>query len=339
MVYPYAPPPPYWGGGISGGFGGMGEGWGSVDPNLFPSTDPPDPYMRPAPMSSLGGATNDPPNPLNPTTPGLGPTINPGEPDNPLGPVRDPNREPPPRPDIPVTPPPSLDGEVPSGMPDDPVVETPPPAPTPRQQVRPPTGIYDWYQAGHDRMLEDAQRDIEQSMAMAGFTGNRYGSAAMNQAAEQMRRHELGFQDAFTRMLYDQGQADLNRQLEAAQFQMSHQLGLQQLAQQGMLGQAGLNLQGERLYNDIMRQQIQQLFGMGQAETGRADMWNQAAMDEFMQNRFGYLPLLLGAYRPGSAVTQSPMTFPTGGGNEWMNYLNTALGIWGAMGYPGVGGR
>ncbi len=78
------------------------------------------------------------------------------------------------------------------------------------------------------------------------------------------------------------------------------------------------------MYNQIMQNQIQQLFGMGAADTARGDMWNQMGYQDFMANRMGYLPMLLQAMTGGgSPVNPSGGTNIGGsGGSNWMDWLS-----------------
>lgn len=216
------------------------------------------------------------------------------------------NTPPPPPP-----PPPATGGDI-----------SAPPAiqpPAQQQQVSPPTGIYDVYEAGRNRMLEDAQRGIEGAMGQAGFSGNRYGTSAMNQAAEQFRRHSQPFEEQFTQMLYGQGQADLNRQLEAAGMGMEHQISLQNLALQNMLGQGQLGLDFSQWYDQAMRDRGQTMLGVGAAETGRTDDLRRQAYEDYIRNQLGYLPTIMGGMTGTTPASPPPTQTTSGGGTDWLS--------------------
>ena len=213
------------------------------------------------------------------------------------------------------------------------------PGQPPGGPVQPPTGIYDVYEQGRNRMLEDAQRGIEGAMASAGFSGNRYSSSAMNQAAEQFRRHSQPFEEQWTNMLYQQGQSDLNRQLQATAMGLEHSLGLEGLKLQNLLGQGRLGLDFARWMDDAMAGRIAGLGAAGQAETARGDEMQQIALNEYNLNKFGYLPLINQFLTGTMPQQQQPVTTTTGGSPGAGDYLQTAFGIWASTGFAGLSDR
>jgi hypothetical protein len=104
-------------------------------------------------------------------------------------------------------------------------------------------------------------------------------------------------------LLYNQQQQDLNRGLQASQ------LGLQE---------AGLE-------DQMMQDRINQMFGMGQWETGRQDQFANMAYQDFEQNKLGWLPLLMswagGAAPPAQGGPSGSMTE---GGPGAMDYAMQA---------------
>lgn len=132
----------------------------------------------------------------------------------------------------------------------------------------------------------NAKKQVSGAMADAGFTGNRYGSAAMRKAGEIGAENSLAQNAMMSQVLGDYANRAQDRSLAAT-------------------GQA-TNLGA--LLDAIRRGQVDTLSGLGQYETGRQDAFSNVAFNDWSQNRLGYLPLLLQAAMsrhagsPGSTI-------------------------------------
>lgn len=136
--------------------------------------------------------------------------------------------------------------------------------------------------------LEDLRdRQVWDSLAEAGYTGNRYSTSAQRTAAEIGGRTGLEMQAALSELLYNTFLANQGFSLQA--------LGL---APQLALAQ-----------NSIDLSRLGALQGFGQFEQGRADDIAQILFNTFNQNQYGLLPLLLqGAF--GGSQTPSLLGIP-----------------------------
>lgn len=157
----------------------------------------------------------------------------------------------------------------------------------------------------------NAQQQISGAMANAGFTGNRWGSAAMNQAGQIGSQNALQQNQMLTSALFDQANREQDRSLAAAQG--STALG-------GLLDQMAQN-------------RLTTPFAIGQYEQGRQDNFANQAFQDWQQNKLGWFPYLLqaaasqGAGYPGQVV---PNTTPGTPG-----LLDYAQGLGGLAGLIG----
>lgn len=144
--------------------------------------------------------------------------------------------------------------------------------------------VYNMFLSTVPVMEAEAKRQINSAMANAGFTGNRYSSSAMNTAGQIGADTALKQNQMLNELLYGQANKDLDRQMMAIQQEM--QLG--QLTEQGA------------------KDRLAQLFGFGSWEQGRMDDMAMKYYQDFEQNKYGFLPMLLqaamsqGAGSPGS---------------------------------------
>ncbi len=126
-------------------------------------------------------------------------------------------------------------------------------------------------------VLEEARdKMLRQSMAEAGFTGNRYSTDAMRRAGEVGGEVTLAMQNELNKLLYGQAQGDLSRMLQAA----------------GMGSQLGMNL------DQMQQNRLGALSGFGTYEQGRWDDIARMLFGDFRANQYGLLPNLLGTSIP-----------------------------------------
>ncbi len=157
-------------------------------------------------------------------------------------------------------------------------------------------------------MNANMTRQIGDSMAQAGFTGNRWGTSAMNAAGQ------IGAENALTQNAMMQGLLSdyANRQEDRALQATGMSMGL----------------------GDMLDRQAQDRFmlpaQLGMWEQGRQDDFSRMAYEDFDKHRLGWLPMMMqaamsqGAGSPGSVV---PITQPgSPGAADWMTILAGLLG-------------
>lgn len=188
------------------------------------------------------------------------------------------------------------------------------------QGVQPPVGIYDRYQAGRDAMQETIDQAIGGAIAGAGFGGNRYGTAAANAAGRVGQDAAALLNRDFMDMLYQQGQQDLNRQLQATGMGLQNQQFLSQLQAQNLnqgldrlLRGGELGLSAGRDWENQIANRINTLFNMGQGETQRQDAIDQLLLNAYQQDKYGFMPQL-SSFVSGAPIPQAePIVTQTGG--------------------------
>lgn len=153
-------------------------------------------------------------------------------------------------------------------------------------------------------MQANAQRQIADSMATAGFTGNRWSSSAEQKAGEIGAETAMQQNALLNQLLYGMTEQDKNRALQATQ---------QGIGLGGMLDQQA-------------QDRVRLPFEVGQYEQGRQDRYAGMAYDDFERNKLGWLPMLLqGAMSQGSGSpgqiyqTQGEPAKP--GALDWFNAL------------------
>ena len=176
-------------------------------------------------------------------------------------------------------------------------------------------------------MDETLDQAIGGSVASAGFGGNRYGTAAANAVGRVGADASAQLNDQFTNMLYNQGQQDLNRQLQATGMGLQNQLGMEQIRSgnlnQGMdrlLRGATIGQQQGQFNEDTIARRLQNLLGAGQGETARQDQWDMAAMQDYANNQWGALDRLAPFVGGVPSQRQEPVVTNTAGspgGYEW----------------------
>ena len=120
-------------------------------------------------------------------------------------------------------------------------------------------------------MLRDQQ--ISDSMAEAGFTGNRYSSSAERKAAEIGAETTLSMQNLLNQLLYAKSEADQNRALTAA----------------GMGGTLGMNI------DQLAQNRLGALGDFGTYEQDRMDDIMRMLFMDFRNNQYGLLPYMMGS--------------------------------------------
>ena len=194
-----------------------------------------------------------------------------------------------------------------------------PPAGTPTPTAPPPAGlpggaqpgsrapglrnIYDVYLSTIPVMNAERDRQISGAMASAGFTGNRYGTAAMNTAGQIGAETALRQNQLLNSLLYNQNEADANRALQASD--------------------QGMRLAG--LEDQLQRNRLEQLFGFGRYEQGRMDDYARLAYQDFESNKYSLLDRLIqfaASQSGGSAATPYAVQQPgSTGAADWITLL------------------
>lgn len=162
---------------------------------------------------------------------------------------------------------------------------------------------YNVYLSAVPVMEQARDKQIGESMAKAGFGGNRYSSSAQNQAGQIGAETTLKMNQMLNDLLYNQSQSDLNRALQATG--MSTQLG--------------------QLQDQMARDRLDQLFGFGKYEQGRQDQYSLLRYQDFEKNKYGMLPMLiqaLGAFGGQGYQNVTP------GSEGIMDWLGPIIGAW-----------
>jgi hypothetical protein len=179
--------------------------------------------------------------------------------------------------------------------------------PPPQNPGQPPQGSYNAesfndpmnsFLAAVPMMNLNMKQQIGDAMATAGFDGNRYGTSAMNTAAQIGAQNSLAQNQLLQQTLSDFANKQQDRALTADQ----------------------LGLQSASLQDQIRQNQLTTPFMMAQYEQGRQDNFSNQAYQDFEHNKLGYLPMLLqaansqGAGSPGTPYTTTTPGTPGYGG-------------------------
>lgn len=149
----------------------------------------------------------------------------------------------------------------------------------------------------------NAEQQIADAMATAGFSGNRFGSWAGGKAGEIGAQNALAQNQLFLQTLADQANRSEDRALQAT----------------------GLGLQTGQALDEMMRSRLTLPFGMGAWEQGRQDDFARAMYEDFEKNKLGWLPLLSqlaqsqGSGSPGQIYTTTEPGKP--GAIDWLSLL------------------
>lgn len=119
----------------------------------------------------------------------------------------------------------------------------------------------------------NAKKQISGAMADAGFTGNRYGSAAMRKAGEIGSENALAENQLANSVLSDFANKSEDRALQAT----------------------GMGTSLGALLDAIQQNKINVPLGAGQLEQGRQDQFANTRFQDWSQNRLGWFPYLLQA--------------------------------------------
>lgn len=157
-------------------------------------------------------------------------------------------------------------------------------------------------------MRVNAQRQIGDAMAGAGFTGNRWGTSAMNQAGQIGAENAMMENALLQKTLSDYANRTEDRALQAT----------------GM----GMGLGG--MLDKMAQDRVQIPFGVGAWEQGRQDELAQFPYMDFEKNKLGWLPLLAQmaasqkAGSPGQIYTTQEPGKP--GAVDWLSLLGGLFG-------------
>ena len=204
--------------------------------------------------------------------------------------------------------------------------------------VQPPTSIYDTYASGKQMMDETLDQAIGGAVASAGFGGNRYGSAAANATGRVGADAAAQLNNQFTNMLYNQGQSDLNRQLQATGMGLQNQQFMEQLksgnlnqAQDRLLRGATIGQQQGQMNESNIAARLQALLGAGQGETQRQDQWDMAAFQDYANNMWGSLDHLAPFVGGVPMARSEPIVSQSGGKPGAVDYISAIAPIIAAM--------
>ena len=200
--------------------------------------------------------------------------------------------------------------------------------------VQPPGSVYDTYASGKQMMDETLDQAIGGSVASAGFGGNRYGTAAANAVGRVGADASAELNNQFTNMLYNQGNQDLNRQLQATGMGLQNQQFMEQLksgnlnqAQDRLLRGAGVGQAQSGMNEEQIARRLPALLGAGQGETDRQDQWDMAAMQDYANNQWGSLDHLSPFVGGVPSQRSEPIVTQTGGPAGGADYLAAAAPI------------
>lgn len=201
-------------------------------------------------------------------------------------------------------------------------------------QVQPPVSVYDTYASGKAMMDETLDQALGGAIAGAGFGGNRYGTAAANAAGRVGADAAAQLNNQFTNMLYNQGNQDLNRQLQATGMGLQNQLAMEQLKagnlNQGfdrLLRGGQLGMQQGQMQEDQIAKRLQMLLGAGQQETGRQDQWDMASYQNYINQMWAPLQNMSAFMGGPGPVRNEPIVTQTGGSAGAADYLGAAAPI------------
>lgn len=151
-----------------------------------------------------------------------------------------------------------------------------------------------------------AREGVEKGLAEAGFTGNRWGSAAAGTVARETANAEQMANQFLVKTLYDHANRDQDRALQGTR------LGLDYMA----------------LMDAVTNNRLDQLFKFGTWEQGRQDDFFKFFWDDFRENQYGLLPLLLGfAGGQGQPMPGDTIFDPGQGGRGLLDWLALFYGM------------
>lgn len=202
--------------------------------------------------------------------------------------------------------PPGQPPPTPPNLGNDMIPGQPPGATDPFSQ---PTSAMDVYRSAVPVMKQDLTDRLSDAMASAGFSGNRFGSYAMNTAAQEGAKTGLQQNQLMTNLLHRQTNTDLDRTLQAANMGSQH-------------GQAANQMQLDRM---------RFLADQGRFEQGRQDLFERQRYEDFERNKLGFLPMLMQmAQSPGSPTAGVWGNQQSGGSPGVLDWAQLAAQIYGA---------
>lgn len=157
-------------------------------------------------------------------------------------------------------------------------------------------------------MNANMNRQIGDAMATAGFSGNRYGTSAMNTAGQIGAENSLAQNALLQKTLFDYSQGQENRALQAT----------------------GMGLQTGQALDQMQQSRLQLPYGMFSGEQGRQDNFANMSYQDFERNKTGWMPMLLqaamsqGNSSPGQIYQTSTPGSP--GASDWLSLLGQFFG-------------
>jgi hypothetical protein len=162
-----------------------------------------------------------------------------------------------------------------------------------------PMSIYDVFNSAIPLMNANRDQQIFDSLATSGMGGNRFGTSTQNNIAQIGAQTGLAQDQMLTQLMYNQGQSDADRAVQAA----------------------GMATPFSQAYDQMQQNRINQLAQMGQWEQGRADQLQQLPYQDWFQSRLGFLPQIMsmigGIPMPQQ---QTPITTQTAGSPGLIDY-------------------
>lgn len=190
-----------------------------------------------------------------------------------------------------------------------PTTPAPPMSAAPADPFSRPTSAMDVYRSSVPVMQDAMKTAVGGAMADAGFTGNRFGSYAMDRAAQEGSRAGLQQNQLLTSLLHDQTNRDQDRSLQAA----------------------GLGMQHGISENQMQLDRMKFLADQGRWEQGRQDQYGMLGYQDFENNKLGFLQMLAQmAQSPGTATAPTWGTQQTAGSPGFFDYAKLAAQIYGA---------
>lgn len=172
-----------------------------------------------------------------------------------------------------------------------------------------PTSAMDVYRSAVPVMQDALKTNVGSAMADAGFSGNRFGSYAMDRAAQEGAKTSLQQNQLLTGLLHDQTNRDQDRSLQAAGMGMQH--GISE--------------------NQMQLDRMKFLADQGRWEQGRQDQYGLLGYQDFENNKLGFLDRLMQmAQSPGTATAPTWGTQQTGGSPGFADYAKIFADIYGA---------
>jgi hypothetical protein len=223
----------------------------------------------------------------------------------------------------------------------------------PLPQWQPANGTTDFqgfYDAAQNRVKNDIRTGVEEQLSRAGLSGNRFSSGAEQRVANVVGDAYGKLGEQFAGISYQHGRDDAQRGFQGNQNELQRALqatGMGQQADQFFAQLASQNRRGDldrqmmgvntmldmqRLQDAGMKDRLGALGTAGGAEQGRADQFNQLSYNDFLQGRWGSLPMLQGFLGGGGGGPAQPNPIMQEKGPSGWDYALQAAGAAAALG-------